>query len=137
MKTLAKFWVAIVAALTLAAFTAQAQTNTTTTSTNTPSATAKPKPKGKRYSGKITKVDSDAKTITFSMASGTSHTVHITSKTKIKKDNEPATLADAAEGLQVSGTYRADDAGDWQASTVNIGQTKAKATTTPPATDKQ
>lgn len=119
-------------AVTMAAFTTSAQTDSSTSTTpSTPGATApaKPKTKGKRYNGKIASVDADAKTITFTMASGTSHVVHITSKTKIKKDGEPATLEDAKVGEHISGQEH-QDGDNWIATTVNIGQAKKKAAAT-------
>jgi hypothetical protein len=130
MKSLSKFWMLLLAAVMLTAFTVQAQT-ASSASTNTPPAAAKPKPKGKRYMGKIASVDADAKTLTFTMASGTSHVIHITSKTRIKKDGEPATLADAAVGLRVSGQEH-QEGDDWIASTLNIGETKKPAASATP-----
>lgn len=132
MKSITKIWLVLLTALTVASFTAYAQADSSTTTTNAPA--AKPKPKGKRYNGKIASIDKDAKTITFTMASGTSHTLKITSKTRIKKDGEDATLDDATVGEHVSGTERQNEAGDWVASTVNIGHPKPKAATPPPAT---
>lgn len=116
----------LLTALALAATTANAQTNST--STNAPA--AKPKMKSTRYAGTIASVDAAAKTITVTLASGATETLSITSKTKIKKDGEPATLADAAAGQKVKGSSHKNDAGDWVATTVNIGETKKAA---PPA----
>jgi hypothetical protein len=119
-----------VAAFVIAGLAANAQTDSTATSTNTPPAPAKHHA-GKRYMGNVTSVDSEAKTVTFSMTSGKTHTIHVTSKTKIKKDGEPATLADATAGLKISGSYHLDDSQNWVASTLNIGETKKKATPPP------
>ena len=135
MKALLKSCLVLLAALTLSAFTANAQTDSTAPAT--PSTTNKPasstKAKSKRYSGKITSVDESAKTITFTLPGGTTHTVHINSKTRpMKKNGEPATLADATVGEHVSGSYHVDDSGDWIATTVNIGAAK-KATPPPTA----
>jgi hypothetical protein len=135
MKLLAKACLALLAALSMTAFTANAQTDST--STNKPPVAAKPRPKP--YMGTIASVDATAKTITVTLTSGASQTIHIGSKTKIKKDMEPATLADAAAGQKVKGSAHKDDSGDWVANTVNIGETKkpaAAATTDKPA-DKQ
>jgi len=121
------------AALTLVAYSTNAQTNSPDAGTNKPSM-APAKPKSKRYTGKITSVDADAKTITFTLANGTSQTLHITSKTRIRKDGEPATLADATAGERIYGAERKDDAGDWVAGSVNIGQPKPRpSTNAPPA----
>ena len=82
--------------------------------------------------GKIASVDTDAKTFTVTLASGASQTIHITSRTRIRKDGQPATLADAAAGLKVSGTEREDDSGNWVANTVNIGEPKPNPPQPPP-----
>jgi hypothetical protein len=131
MKSIAKICLVLLTAVTMAALTTNAQTNSTESSTNTPPAAAKPKPK--RYMGKIDSVDNDAKTITITSASGVTQTIHISSKTRIKKDGEPATFADATVGEKVRGTERQDDAGNWTASTVNIGEPKPKPAPAPPA----
>ena len=125
MKSLAKLCLVLLAAATMAAFTANAQTDSS--NTNTPPVAAKPKPKSKKYMGTIASADSDAKTITVTLASGDSQTIKITSRTKIKKDGEPATLADAVAGQKVQGYEHKNDAGDWVAGSVIIGEVKPKA----------
>jgi len=132
MKSFAKVCLVLVTVMTMAAYSAQAQTDSSTTTTNTAPA-AKPKPKSKKYMGTIASVDSDAKTITVTLASGDSQTIKITSKTRIKKDGEAATLADAAAGQKVQGYERKNDAGDWVAGSVNIGEMKPKAAAPPAA----
>jgi hypothetical protein len=132
MKSFAKICLVLVTAVTMAAFTTLAQTNTAPAGTNQPPAPAKPK--AKRYVGKIAGVDNDAKTISITLASGDSQTLHITSKTRIRKDGQPATLADATVGLRAVGAEHQDDSGDWVATTVNIGEAKPKAATPPAAT---
>jgi Cu/Ag efflux protein CusF len=117
----------LLTAATLAAFTTQAQTDST--ATNKPPVAAKPK--AKRYVGKIAGVDSDAKTITISLDSGKSQTLHVTSKTRIRKDGQPATLADVTVGQRVAGGYHEDESGNLVANTIAIGQPKPKAA--PPA----
>ena len=140
MKSIAKVCLAVVTALTLAAYTAHAQADSTpisTTSTNKP-VSAKPKSRGKPYSGTIDSVDNDGKTITVLSTSGTSKTYKVTSKTRIKKDGEPATLADLSKGEKVRGVSHETDSGDLVASTVNVGQMKkpsAPAATAPAAPD--
>ena len=134
MKSFATIGVALLAALTLAASSTNAQTNAPSSSTNkAPAAAAKPK--AKRYAGTIASVDKDAKTITITLASGASQTLHITSKTKITKDGEPGVFADAVAGKRVKGSERQDDSGNWVAGTVNIGE-KPKAAA-PAAAEKQ
>ena len=143
MKSFAKICLALITAVTLAATTGHAQTDST--SGTNKAASVPPKPKAKRYAGKIDSVDKDAKTVTITSARSGSQTLHITSKTRIMKDGEPATLEDAAAGLRASGSERQDDSGNWVATTLNIGQTKKPAapaapSTTPPAdkpADKQ
>jgi hypothetical protein len=130
MKSFAKVCLILVTAVTMAASTARAQADSSATSTNTPPA-AKPKPKAPRFNGKITSVDSDAKTITITMANGTTHVLHITSDTKFKKDGEPAVMADATVGQKIRGAYKKDDSGDWVARTVDIGEPKPR--TLPPS----
>jgi len=134
MKAFATIGVALLAALTLAASSTNAQTNAPSSSTNkAPAAAAKPK--AKRYAGTIASVDKDAKTITITLASGASQTLHITSKTKITNDGEPGVFADAVAGQRVKGSERQDDSGNWVAGTVNIGE-KPKAAA-PAAAEKQ
>ena len=136
MKSFAKIGVVLLAALTLAAFSTNAQTNAPSSSTNkAPAAPAKPK--GKKYAGTIASVDKDAKTITITLASGASQTIHISSKTRITKDNEPGVFADAVVGQKVRGTERQDDSGNWVASTMNIGEPKPKAAASGAAAEKQ
>src|SRR5271168_1049112 len=136
MKRIAKICLVLLTAMTMAAVTANAQTNSMETCTNTPPAAAKPKPK--RYIGKIDSVDAAAKTITFTTASGVTQTIHITSKTRIRKDGQPATFDDATVGEKIRGTERELTPGEWTASTVSIGEPKPKpapaaATTNAPA----
>ena len=76
----------MLSALTLATYTAQAQADSTAT-TNKPAAA--PKPRAKPINGTIASVDGSAKTITITLTSGDSQTIHIGSKTRITKDGEP------------------------------------------------
>jgi hypothetical protein len=129
MKSLAKACLVLLAALTLTAFTANAQTNSSSTSTNTPPA-AKPRPKP--YAGTIASVDADAKTITVTLTKdGTSQTLHVVAKTRIRKDGQPGTFADATVGAKVRGSAHKDDSGDWVANTVVIGEPKPKPAAAP------
>ena len=130
MKSFVKICLVLVTAVTMATYTAHAQTSTPSTSTNAPA--AKPKPKSKPYSGTIASADSDAKTITVTLANGESQTIKVNSKTRIKKNGEAATLADATAGQKVRGYEHKDDAGDWIAGSVNIDEMKPK-TAAPPA----
>ena len=136
MKSFAKICLVLVTAVTMAAFTTQAQTDSTSSSTNKPPAAAA-KPKARRYAGTIASVDKDAKTITVTLSSGASLTIHVTSDTKIKKDGEPGIFADAVVGQKVRGLERQNDSGNWVAGTVNIGEPKPKAAAPPAAANKQ
>jgi hypothetical protein len=135
MKSFAKICLVLLTALTMAAFSTNAQTDSSSSSTNKPAAAAKPK--AKRYAGTIASVDKDAKTITVTLASGASLTIHVTSDTKIKKDGEPGIFADAVVGQKVRGLEREDSSGNWVAGTVNIGEPKPKAAAPPAAATKQ
>jgi len=76
------------------------------TSTNAP-ATAAPAPHKKHsipFRGNLAAVDTNAMTITVG-----SMTFSVTSKTKITKNGQPATLADGVVGQPVSGAYRKTD----------------------------
>lgn len=139
MKSFAKIGLALALALTMAASTAHAQTDSaapgaSSTSTNKP---VKPKAHGKRYAGTIESVDADGKTITVVSTSGTTKTYEVTSKTRIKKNGQPATLGDIVKGDKVSGTSHEDpeDSTKLIASTVTIGPIRKSAppASTPPA----
>jgi hypothetical protein len=140
MKSFAKLAAVFLATLTVAAYSSNAQTGTPPTSSDTNSAAApvaKPKPKGKRYVGKIDSVDTSAKTITFTTKGGVTQTLQVTSRTRIHKDGQPATLDDVAAsiGERISGTERMDSSSNWVASTVLVGQPRPRpSTNAPPAT---
>ena len=126
---LTKVCLILLATLTLAVSSSQAQTDSTTSTNKAPAAA---KSKYKSYTGKIASVDSDTKTITLQ---GTSkREIKINSKTKIYNDGQPATLADAAVGLHVTGRERQDADGTWVATTLRIGEPKHKAPAAAPDT---
>jgi hypothetical protein len=108
------------ATLTLAAFTAPAQTNLSPASTNTPPTAVKPKARSRPYSGSVISVDRDAKTFTITLEKGKMKILHITAKTKFKKDGAPAAFADLDLGESVKGTAHLDESSNLVASTVNI-----------------
>jgi|SRR5271157_312107 len=134
MKSSAKICLVLLAALVMAAFSTNAQADASSSSTNKPAAAAA-KPKAKRYAGTIASVDKDAKTITITLASGASQTIHVTSNTKIRKDGEPGVFADAVVGQKVRASERQDESGNWVATTVSIGEPKSR-TAAPPAAAK-
>jgi hypothetical protein len=89
--------------------------------TNPPAATT-PAPKkhgGIPFHGKVVAVDTNAMTFTV----GTM-TIAITSETKITKDDQPAVFADITVGEAIRGSYKKDDAGKLNATTVRIGENK-------------
>ena len=75
------------------------------------------------FNGKITAVDATAKTITLSGEKA--RVVQITSETRIIKEGQPATFADAKVGEEVGGAYRDVD-GKMQATSLRIGPAPAK-----------
>lgn len=96
-------------------------TTTTTASTpaasdTTPATPKKHKMHGMPFHGKLAGVDTNGMTLTVG-----SRTFSITSKTKITKDGQPATLADGIIGQPVTGFYRTNDDGDLTATTVHFG----------------
>jgi Cu/Ag efflux protein CusF len=75
------------------------------------------------YNGKITAADAAAKTVTLSGEKA--RVLHITSETRITKDGQPATFADAKVGEEVGGQYREVD-GKLNAASLRIGPAPAK-----------
>jgi hypothetical protein len=93
--------------------------------TNAPAAAA-PVKKAKKttavtFSGKVTAVDTNAMTLTVGK-----HTFDITSETKITKDGQPATLADATVGEKATGSYKTVKDGKLSATTVDYSTKAAK-----------
>jgi hypothetical protein len=73
------------------------------------------------FNGKVSAVDTNAMTFTVGK-----HTFDVTSETKITKEGQPATLADATVGETASGTYKKGADGKLTAATVSYS---TKATT--------
>ncbi len=90
------------------------------------SPTAPVKPKATRFSGKLSKVDTTAKTITVENKTKGDRTFEITSDTKIMKDGKPATLEDGVVGEPVGGTYAESSDGKMTAKIVRFGAPKPK-----------
>ena len=77
------------------------------------------------FRGKLAAVDKVAKTISLGKS-----TYYITSETKFKKADKPATLDDGVIGEDVSGYVKPGDGGRMVAATVNFGpKTDAKTAT--------
>ena len=74
------------------------------------------------FVGKVTAVDTTAKTVTV----GTK-TYNLTADTKIMKEGKPATLADITVGEMVGGSYKKDDAGKLNALSIRISKKGKKA----------
>lgn len=89
---------------------------------STPAAqTPAPKKHGLPFHGKVASVDANAMTFTV----GTM-TIAVGSSTKIMKDGKPAVFSDITVGESVSGSYKKDDAGKLNATSVKIGGAKKK-----------
>jgi hypothetical protein len=98
-------------------------TNSMSSATSSDMAPAKPKKKhGLPFHGTLDEMDTNAMTLTVG-----SRTFQITSKTKIKKDGQPAVLADGVVGQPVSGYYHTNEDGGLDATTINFGMHKHKA----------
>ncbi|MGA2176851.1 MAG: hypothetical protein ABSH38_17895 [Verrucomicrobiota bacterium] len=120
MKSLTKLCLILIAGTALATLPANAQNASTNASTNAAPA-APQRPRAPRFGGKISAVDAANMTLTLAGRAGAADTkVKITSSTKITKDREPATFADATVGLTVSGTGKKAEDGSWEAATLAI-----------------
>jgi hypothetical protein len=73
------------------------------------------------FRGKITAIDKGAMTLTIGK-----RIFHITSETKITKDDQPATLADGVVGEAVTGNYLKGADGKLSAKTVHLDPKPAK-----------
>jgi len=87
------------------------------------------------FRGKVTAVDTNAMTLTVATLN-----YNITSETKISKAGQPATLSEIAFGDAVRGSYKKDDTGKRNATTIRDGKapkaakkTKADTGTNAPA----
>ena len=68
------------------------------------------------YRGKLTAVDKSAKTITIG-----DRVFHVTSETKITKDDKPAVLEDGKAGDEVRGQYKSAEGDKLQAVSIYYG----------------
>jgi|SRR3954467_14470551 hypothetical protein len=119
---------AVAAALAILPAPANAQTSTNkTASPKKPTAEKSDSAtkKGHPFRGKLAAVDKVAKTITLGKS-----TYQITSETKIKKADKPATLDDATLGEEVTGFAKPGDGGKFFASSLNIGGKSGSKTST-------
>jgi hypothetical protein len=117
----------VTAALVAVPAISRAQDSTNMPADNAPAAA--PKKHGTPpIHGKVAAVDTAAMTITIGES-----TINITSETKISKDGKPATLSDIVVGDAVSASYKKDEAGKLNATTIRDGKKKKEAPATPPA----
>jgi hypothetical protein len=130
MKSITKLSVVLLATA-MAAGTALAQTNSAPETTNTAPAPPRARP-APRFQGTIASIDAATMTLTLKGRTEAQPTkVKVTSTTKIFKDRDPGTFADALVGLRVSGSGKKGDDGVWVATTLRIRATQP--TPTPPA----
>jgi hypothetical protein len=132
MKSIRKLSVILLAAAACAAWPAMAQ-DSTPPATNTAPA-PRPRRAANRFTGIITSIDSANMLLTLKGRTNETK-VKITSTTKITKDRQPATFADAVEGLRVIGTGKKGDDNVWTATSVNISTVPPRKppAATPPA----
>jgi hypothetical protein len=127
MKSITKICLILTAALALASLPANAQsTNTATNAAPASRQSARPD-----YRGKISAVDSVNMILTVTGKTG-DFKVKVTSKTRITKNRQPATFADAAEGSLISGRGTKDADGNWEATTLRLNNSPAKGSATAP-----
>jgi hypothetical protein len=74
------------------------------------------KPSAHPFHGKLAAIDKTAKTITVGKS-----VYHVTAETKIKKDGNPANLADGIIGEEASGYVKPAEDGTMNASSLNFG----------------
>ena len=117
-------WFSLVAAALLAA----PEVSRAEDSTNGLAPTNAPATKkhGVPFKGKVSAVDVNAMTFTLK-----TETIAVNSQTKITKDGQPAVFADITLGAMVSGSYKKDAAGKFNATSVKI--TTKKKQDAPPA----
>ena len=110
----------------LAAVVVGASERVSAQDTNAPAAPMK----SKRFAGKISAVDSTAKTVTVDNKTDGSRTFGVTSDTKIMKDGKPGTLSDGVVGEPVRGTYTTGADGKMVAKMLSFGAPPMKKPTT-------
>lgn len=76
------------------------------------------------FTGKLTAVDKQAKTITVG-----ERVFQITSETRITKSGKPATLEDGVVGEEAAGSYKTGEGGKLEATTVRFGAKASKPKT--------
>ena len=132
MRTLTKFFrVATVAGLLGATSVAVAQPPPT----NSAPAARMARPRAKSVAGVVAAVDNDGKTITLK---NHDKPFSVTSKTRISKEGQPATLSDIMAGDKVTLRARDDENGNPVATSIRDGRAKPKpeaAPVTPGATN--
>jgi hypothetical protein len=94
----------------------RAQDSSANANQTTSPAPAKHARRGAPFHGTLKTMDTNAMTLTVG-----SRTFQITSKTRIRKDGQPAVLGDGIVGQRVSGYYRTNDDGQLDAVSVYFG----------------
>jgi hypothetical protein len=131
MKTLGKITLASILAAVMVGMPARLMADDSATTTNKP---AKSHASGSRFFGKVSAIDTTAKTITVENKTMPKRTFEISSETKIMKDGKPATLSDGVVGEDVGGTFATGADGKMTAKTVRFGKPTAPAKKPAPAT---
>ena len=119
----------VAAALAIVPAQANAQTSTNKTGSTKKTTTEKTDStakKGHPFHGKLAAVDKVAKSITIGKS-----TYYISSETKIKKADKPATLEEGVIGEEVGGYAKPGDGGKMMATTISFGpKSESKSSTT-------
>jgi hypothetical protein len=123
MKMTTKICLILIAATAVASLPVSAQSTNTATTNAAPAMRQAPRP---TYRGKISAADTAGMTLTVTARQG-DFKVKVTSKTKITKDGQPATFADAVAGLTAFGQGKKDADGNWEATTLRLTTPKAPA----------
>jgi hypothetical protein len=131
MKSITKLSAILLAAATCAAWPALAQDSTPPATTNTAPVAPRPPRPNNRYTGTIASIDTTNMILTLKVRNNETK-VKVTSTTKITKDRQPATFADAVVGLRVMGSGKKGEDEVWTATTMNI-MTRPRTPAPPPA----
>jgi hypothetical protein len=136
MKSITKLAAILFAAATCAAWPAMAQDATPPATPPATNAPPKPPRVPTRYGGIIETIDSTNMVLTLKGRNNETK-VKITSTTKITKDRQPATFADAVAGLRAIGSGKKGEDGVWTATTLNISAPAPKPVPAPGASTSQ
>jgi hypothetical protein len=113
--------VLLAASLVITPFVASAQDSATPPAAGAEARQPRPYP----FNGKINAVDKEKKTITL-LGKEKNRTLHVDDKTRIVKNEKPASLADAAVGDEIAGQLRKMDDGREILVSLRIGPKPAR-----------